>query len=200
MSNRREILQMGMAAMVVPLGAAARPVPSTAAGPGEPIALYKAVYDTRFAASRAFGEQMTARGIATSAMAGDITALWYDLLHPQWQKGAAPIAGLTARGPLFCLERLAWDYGMRVVFRAEHSSSSAGVVRHEIEGAGIVLEAVRREATNGDWVSVMSDVIVRYPHAGPLNPSVHVDTGRPALQLSEEETLYSWVIAPALRG
>jgi hypothetical protein len=28
---------------------------------------------------------------------------------------------LTAHGPLFCLERLAWDHGMRVIARVEQS-------------------------------------------------------------------------------
>jgi hypothetical protein len=41
-------------------------------------------------------------------------------LRAAWTKQPVAIAGLTAHGPLFCLERLAWDHGMRVVFRAEH--------------------------------------------------------------------------------
>jgi hypothetical protein len=186
--------------MVVPLGASARTVPPADAAPGEPVALYRAVYDTRFAASRAFGEQMTARGIATAATAGDITALWFDSLHARWQQGAAAIAGLTARGPLFCLERLAWDHGMRVVFRAEHSVSSAGVIRHDVEGAGALVDAVRREAMESDWVSVVSDVILRYPHSGSPNARVWVQPAQGAAPLPEDEALYSWVIAPAGRG
>ncbi|MET0292224.1 MAG: hypothetical protein ABW136_07630 [Steroidobacteraceae bacterium] len=200
MSNRRELLQLGMAAIALPLGRAARAARSQGAPRVvAPVELHKAVYDTRFAASRAFGERMTAHGIATASTAGDVTALWYDSLHAQWQKAAAPIAGLTARGPLFCLERLAWDYGMRVIFRAEHSSSSDGMIRHDIEGAGVP-DAFQRLATDANWVSVVSDVMVRYPHSGAQQTGVRFDTLRPALQLPEGEPLYSWVIAPALRG
>jgi hypothetical protein len=203
MSNRRELLQMGIAVTVLPLEATANAwaAPSADAGWGEPVALYKAVYDTRFAASRAFGERMTARRIATAATTtGDITGLWFDTLYPQWQKGVAAIAGLTARGPLFCLEQLASDHGMRVVFRAQHSWSSAGAVRHDIEGVGIAVEAVRRVATDGDWVSVVSDVIGRYPRTAAPNASVQVQTARPALQVPEDEVLYSWIIAPVMRS
>ena len=193
---------MGIVATVLPLDAIAWATPSAAdTGWGEPVALYKAVYDTRFAASRAFGERMAARGVDTAATTtGDITALWNDTLYPQWQKGAAAIAGLTARGPLFCLEGLAWDHGMRVVFRAEHSLSSAGAVRHEIEGAGVVVDAVRRVATDSDWVSVVSDVIARHPRTAAANATVQVQTARPALQVPEDEVLYSWVIAPVVRS
>lgn len=200
MSNRREVLKMSMAVTILSLDNVAWAAPSTDKSRGEPAGLYKAVYDTRFAASRAFGERMTARGIATAAIAGDVTGLWFDSLHPQWQKGAVPIAGLTARGPLFCLERLAWDHGMRVVFRAEHSLSSAGVIQHEVEGTGVPVDAVRRAAAGGDWVGVVSDVIARYPHSGALSAGTRVETAQPGLQLPEGETLYSWVIAPALRG
>jgi hypothetical protein len=52
---------------------------------------------------------------------GDITNIWYHDLQPRWQKAPAAIAGLTAHGALFCLERLAWDVGMRVVARAEQN-------------------------------------------------------------------------------
>lgn len=202
MSTRRELLQMGIAVTVLPLDATATAwaAPSANTGWGEPVALYKAVYDTRFAASRAFGERMAARGITTAATTGDITGLWFDTLYPQWQKGAAAIAGLTARGPLFCLEQLARDHGMRVVFRAQHSSSSAGAVQHELEGADVVVDAVRRVAADTDWVSVVSDVIARHPRASALNASVQVHTARPALQVPEDEVLYSWVIAPVIRS
>lgn len=203
MSTRRELLQMGIAVTVLPLDATATAwaAPSAAdTGWGEPVALYKAVYDTRFAASRAFGERMAARGITTAATTGDITGLWFDALYPQWQKGAAAIAGLTARGPLFCLEQLARDHGMRVVFRAQHSSSSAGAVQHELEGAGVVVDAVRRVAADSDWVSVVSDVIARHPRTSALNASLQVHTARPALQVPEDEALYSWVIAPVIRS
>jgi hypothetical protein len=194
------MLKMGMAATVLPLDASAWTVPSADTRWGEPVALYRAVYDTRFAASRAFGERMTAHGITGAAITGDMTALWLNTLYPQWQQGAAAIAGLTARGPLFCLERLSWDHGMRVVFRAQHSASSAGAIRHEIEGAALPVEAARRVATDGDWVRVVSDVIVRHPRTTAPNVSVQVQTAQPAFQVPGEEILYSWVIAPVTRS
>lgn len=83
---------------------------------------YKVVFDERFPLSAAFGDEWKARGAAVHAIRGDITDLWFHDLDPQWKKRPLPIAGLTAHGPLFCLERLAWDRGMRVVSRIEQQS------------------------------------------------------------------------------
>ncbi len=80
------------------------------------------IFDERFPASVAFGEEWKARGAAVHAIRGDITDLWFHDLDLQWKKRPVAIAGLTAHGPLFCLERLAWDRGMRVVSRVEQPS------------------------------------------------------------------------------
>jgi hypothetical protein len=106
MASRREFLQIGMAAAVLPLtgGAdesASKPVHEQ---------FYKVVADERFPTSRAFADEMQRRGASVHRIQGDITDLWYDDLYHRWKQGA-----------LFCLERLAWDQGMRVVARIDHA-------------------------------------------------------------------------------
>ena len=126
MTDRRQFLTLGLAASALPLVVprvldAALPVleaPST-----ESIAVYKVLYDVRFPASVAFARRAVARGVAVHAMEGDVTQFWYDDLYHRWRQGAAAIAGLTAYGALFCLERLAWDQRMRVVSRTEHTNA-----------------------------------------------------------------------------
>jgi hypothetical protein len=113
MSSRREFLHAGLAATILPMVAA--PNDSTSTG-----LFYKVIFDQRFPASAAFGEEWKARGQAVHAIRGDITDLWFHDLDIQWKKNPVPIAGLTAHGALFCLERLAWDHGMRVVARVDH--------------------------------------------------------------------------------
>jgi len=114
MADRRQVLSAGLAGALLPVGALA-----SAARAGQPPAIHRAVYDRRFAAGRAFAAQARARGWATSAIEGDVTALWYDDLALRWRQGPATIAGVTAANSLFVLERLAWDAGMRVVSRSE---------------------------------------------------------------------------------
>lgn len=83
--------------------------------------------------------------IPLQAVTGNITALWYSELQPLWlkqqglkqqglqqhvqqqqgrqqqaQQQALALAGTTGADVLFCLERLAWDAGMRVLLREEH--------------------------------------------------------------------------------
>jgi hypothetical protein len=124
MASRREFLQAGIAASVLPIAVAgSNLVPSE---PADPVTFYKVIFDERFPASVAFGEEWKARGAAVHAMRGDITDLWFHDLDLQWKKRPVAIAGLTAHGPLFCLERLAWDRGMRVISRVEQSTTHDG--------------------------------------------------------------------------
>ncbi|HTW65958.1 MAG TPA: hypothetical protein VME17_15135 [Bryobacteraceae bacterium] len=122
MASRREFLQAGLAASLLPVAASAASSGSPA--PESPANFYKVIFDERFPASVAFGAEWKARGAAVHAIRGDMTDLWFQDLDPQWKKRPVPIAGLTAHGPLFCLERLAWDHGMRVVERVEHGAQN----------------------------------------------------------------------------
>ena len=121
MTSRREFLKTGLAASaLLPLGARAD-LGAFEGVPGAAVSIYKVVYDTRFPASIAFARRAAARGLAVHAIAGDMTRFWYDDLYHRWRQGPAAIAGLTTHGPLFCLERLAWEQRMRVVYRDEHA-------------------------------------------------------------------------------
>ena len=121
MINRRQVLQTGLAATSLPLvaGVSFAPLQAAHAKALEHPSLYRVLFDQRFAASRDFGREAQRRGQNVQGFHGDITNVWFHDLHPRWQQGAVAIAGLTAHGALFCLERLGWDVGMRVIHRAE---------------------------------------------------------------------------------
>jgi hypothetical protein len=119
MASRREFIQAGIVASALPMiGSAGHP----AAPPAAP-AFYKAIFDHRFPASVEFGRQMERLGESVHGIHGDITDLWYHDLYHRWKQGPAAITGMTAHGALFCLERLAWDHGMRVLSRTEHPAA-----------------------------------------------------------------------------
>lgn len=122
MVSRRQVLQSGLAATSIPLvaGVSLAPHQSVHAKALEHPALYRVLFDQRFPASREFGRAAQWQGQNVQAFDGDVTHIWYHDLYPRWQRGPAAIAGLTAHGALFCLERLAWDVGMRVTYREEH--------------------------------------------------------------------------------
>jgi hypothetical protein len=122
MVSRRSILQGAVAATSLPILSSV-PWPVAAGEPGALLdhrSLYKVLVDQRFAAARAFGREAEWRGETVHAFNGDVTDIWYRDLYHRWQKGRAPIAGLTAYGAMFCLEHLARDVRMRLVHRVEH--------------------------------------------------------------------------------
>jgi hypothetical protein len=198
MTSRREFIRVGLAASTLPLTASA--AWSCSASEAEPaVPLYKVLYDTRFPASLAFAHRVTERGVPVHAMDGDMTRFWYDDLYHRWQRGPAAIAGLTAYGALFCLERLAWDQRMRVVFRAEHGLAAAGCIAHEFNGPARMLRAAEDAAAEGAWAAAMADVVLACPRGRAELGATKAVTRVPSLTTLASEPLFSWVMAPVSR-
>ena len=91
MASRREFIQAGIAASVLPIAVAGRnlsPVERGVQVSLDQVSFYKVIFDERFPASVAFGEEWKARGAAVHAIRGDITDLWFHDLDPHWKKRA----------------------------------------------------------------------------------------------------------------
>ena len=192
MTTRREFIQVTLTASVGGALAIARP-------PRLP--LYAALFDRRFSDSRLFSWAAQQRGIEVRSICGDVTDVWYSELHPRWKEGAVPIAGVTTYGPLFCLERLAWDHGMRVVYRGSHQRRSDQTIEHRLEATPRKLSG--RDAWPVEIAALMAGIS---PLAKPVplnrnDVSTITCLGQCAPTASEpSETLYSWVIAPRARA
>ncbi len=201
MASRREFLQIGVAALALPISA--RGISPTIAGlAGEParVPLYKAVFDERFPASRGFGEEAKSLGVPIHGMKGDITDFWFHDLYSRWKQGPAAIAGLTAHGPIFCLERIAWDQRMRVVFRADHRYREDGMIEHALSGPESMLrEAASLHNVDTDWARRMASLVTRCPahRSESSQTNIVASTGKHA---DDPDRLISWVIAPVNRA
>jgi hypothetical protein len=198
-TNRRQFIRIGIATSTLPFaGHAARAagIHDVPAADQPVLPLYKVLYDTRFAESVAFARRATALGLVTHAIEGDMTRFWYDDLYHRWRTGAAVIAGLTAHGALFCLERLAWDQGMRVVLRVEHRFDDSAI-SHSIAGPESVLRAARDAAAERNWSAAMADVVNRCPSGRAVVATCNARTMVATQRSNSAESLYSWVIAPA---
>lgn len=197
-TSRREFLQIGLGtAAVAPLGGIANA--SSAPLQAPPLSLYKVVYDARFPSSVAFARRAAAQhGVAVHATHGDITSFWYHDLYYRWAEAPVAIAGLTGYGALFCLERLAWDQRLRVVFRAEHVPAGYSAATHGFAGTADFLSAACAAVADGEWPASMADLVTRCPGGRGVGAEadVRVMGRRP---MAESETLYSWVIGPASR-
>ena len=194
MTSRRELLKAGLAVSALPMAASAGFAHAERAAA---VPLYKVGYDTRFAASVAFAERAAAHGLAVAAMHGDVTRLWYDDLYHRWREQPAAIAGLTAHAALFCLERLAWDQRLRVVYRGEHSAANGGVA-HRLDGPVPMLSAAAAAAANSPWCAALADVVAECPHQ-ILNRGTATLVTRHSGRAPPSEPLFSWVIAPVVR-
>ncbi len=202
MASRREFLQIGLAASALPIAGSTLSPEVLSASEGlarEP--LYTVVFDERFPDSVTFGAEMRRLGAPTVGIAGDITDLWYRDLHARWKTGPVAIAGLTAHGPLFCLERLGWDHGMRVVFRADHRYVANGCIEHALAGPAVMLRQAADLVTGApEWATLVAHVVARCPQSRVQASTTTIVTPvtRPVDQ--EAEPLISWVIAPRPRA
>ncbi|MEY2853075.1 MAG: hypothetical protein RL030_207 [Pseudomonadota bacterium] len=188
MTSRRDFLQ---ATAVL---SAAMPLSIRAGSPaGRPLALSSALIDERHAAAREFGARVQRAGIALRTIKGDVTDFWLDDLHPQWTRKPAPIAGLTARPALFCLEQLARDYRLRVVYHAEHKVQPDGSRSHTVHLPARGLSAAELTAAGAAWPDYAADAISRLTAArspcGPSSACLEAAVG------DDQITLHSWVIA-----
>lgn len=184
MINRRKLLQLGAAFGAAPLSGVLATTKSSlaraSAAPPESIQpeprqrLYKVILDRRFEDARAFGREIARLGSAAllHSFDGDLTDVWYRDLHPRWRLGATAIVGLTDYGAIFCLERLAWDFGMRTVFRCDHEV-----------GADM------------DWSRHAAQLLALRPNLPAIAP-----LGPPPARTSGRPSLVSWAIAPVQRA
>jgi hypothetical protein len=226
MTNRREFLQTGAAVSafavngLVPRGAAA------VHAIGATVSLQKAIYDDRYAESRRFAQTMTEHGVPVRVIEnGDVTAFWYDELDLAWRQGPVAVAGLTQFGPMFVLERLAIERGMRLAMRIEHEPGPGGTLAHAFSAPRATIRiAEQLRATGLDWPALTGTLACRYGAAsGRLEHAVLVTSGtRPRLESAAaresiihyytpravqqgysvplDGPLFSWVIAPAARA
>jgi hypothetical protein len=192
--HRRDLLKAGLAVSALP-AVVAWPAAGLAAAPS----FYKLVYDRDHPVAVDFGRNAEAAGQPTYAIGGDVTALWYDDLYHRWRQGPAAIAGLTSVSVAMVLEMMAWDAGLRTAFRAEHTPTAAGGMRHALTGPEPMLAHASLLDTGAAWGVGASKLLSRYPAAGSARSTLTLDCA-PAPGVAHAEPLVSWVFAPVARA
>jgi hypothetical protein len=222
--NRRQLIRTGLAGSVTAAlaawagpGAAAplwaadglearqrRASPSSARTAAPCIPLHAVVLDERLAEAARFGASARSKRLSTRVVRGDVTDLWYGELYPLWKERAAPVAGLTAYAALFCLEQLAWDHRMRVIYRGAHARRADGRVEHILAGPQEIVQALAPTA-QCDWPAELASSIAAVessrgwtglaPASGASERRCFTEDG-----VHSAATLYSWVIALPARA
>jgi hypothetical protein len=229
MTNRREFLQTGAVMSVLAMHGL---VPRNAAGAAAPAGRasfvpHLAVYDERYTQGRDFAAAAAAFGTPVRGVEhGDVTAI-YDELDVAWRTRPSSIAGVTQFGPMFVIERLAAERGMRFVLRAEHRPNVDGTLSHVITGPSAALTLAGDLSAAGlEWPAAMGALVCRATAAAtPLLsitlPSraappalardgaaaeasfIHYYTPQRTQQGYEpalDGPLYTWLVAPAARS
>jgi hypothetical protein len=202
MTNRREFLHMGVAALSLPIAARAGVSPEMFGREKQVEAepLYKIFFDERFAACTRFADEAKRRSMPVCAIRGDITEVWFSDLYYRWKEAPAAIAGMTAPGPIFCLEMLARDAGMRLVLRADHrwptrQGAPDGRIEHKLAGPESVLRrAAGLETSAPSWPESMAELVAEFPREREAAAKANFTGTAP--NENDSEHLVTWVLAP----
>jgi len=227
MPNRREFLQTGAVVSAVAMnGLMVRGAEAMSAARGRS-ALHKAIYDDRYAVAREFAAAVARQGVPIGALEdGDVTRFWYDELDLEWRRHPAAIAGTTQFGPMFVLEQLGVERGLRTALRVTHRPRPDGTLVHEITAdANTVALGGDLGAAGLEWPVLMAALVcnVSAPgtrqetaalaiggtqpqlaaaiaaQAGSQSSSIHYYTPRAMQQgygVALDGPLFSWVLAP----
>lgn len=153
----------------------------------------RAIIDRSLPGGEAFAQGAREHGAAVEWFSGDVSLLWLTKLTPMLRARAEPIAGLTHAGALFCLERWAWDLGMRVVMRVDHVPTAGGGWRHE-DGARLpAAAAAHLQAAGPDFARQAA--AVAFAGSSLWGDCTHAAAARGGD--GQPDPIVSWVIAPA---
>jgi hypothetical protein len=153
----------------------------------------RAVFDERFEPCRVFGAEFARAGAPTSAIRGDVAELWYEDLRAALSKRRAPIAGLTDRAALFCLEELARDVSMRVVLRVDHVIELDGLAQHVAAAEASMVSATRRLPKEPHFGRAMAHLLSHFDTREPREAAAQKRTG--PFSPENKLALASWLIA-----
>ena len=200
MHSRRKFVQGGLAASALATCPLTARIALADARLVESHQIFKVIFDQTLAAGALFEVEAVGRGASALAIGDDAGSVWMNAIEPRWklgpEHGPAAVAGLTGRASLFCLELLARDYGMGVVYRAEHAPAADGSVLHVITAPGQLSEwESRLNAAGKHWGAVAAAMALSCPAALLADPGIDLlDPAQPSRVAGP--SLFSWVIAP----
>ncbi len=192
MVDRRSVLKVGAASVAGALVNMSHPVFGAAwAGTVNP--LHGAVFAPRYRQAVAFAEELQRRQVITFRTGNDIAKVWYSDLQGGLNHHCAPIAGLTDRVTLFCLEELARSAGMRVLYRVDHVIDERGNVEHTAAGPASIVEATRKLRPTSGFGREMAVLATRFEVREPTDTAALKRTG--PFSPGNKVALVSWMIA-----
>lgn len=189
MITRREVLAFGLAVSLFRLKSAAdlhiRAPGSIDRDPPHFVA------DARFPDTRVAAHAAEARGATVRWLADDVTAL-YESLDQAWRTSPFAIAGFTTNNALFVIERLAWDLGLRTIYRGIHSRRGDRHLEPKLLGPPALVHRIA-DQSNQDLASALGRALADWAtEIREHRQIVFTQTSTGA----GDSTLVSWLLAP----
>jgi|GEM_PF-2338159 len=196
---RRDVVKATGAAAVAAafMAPIAKAFGKTAAPPLAPAAPIDAVLvDPRYADSRAFADELAARGAKVFSTERDLGELWRGELGALYAKGGVRVAGLTPHSDLFLSVALANETGTKAVcgFEGWHDCRGSETVRHTVEGGvGAKGLGADLDTAGSGWAKALAARVADAAAAG--KPYVQdASTAGTRRGADHPGTLISWVI------
>lgn len=206
MTNRRRFLQTGVAISALPLNGFLGSSRADSKLPSAPRpTIHRAIFDPRYAECAQFARAIGEFGVPVVGIAGgDPTDVWFNELDLVWRENPSAIAGLTQLGPLFALQALAQDRGMRVALRIEHHPSGNRIA-HRMSGSAEQIAMAERLAIEGvDWPTLAAALTAhcREVPRNPVTRTVLTDGRKPTLRHDADvrpETIIHYYLTSAIQ-
>ena len=193
MISRRKLLISGAAASVAGVINGVSGHANAADRAGAFGSRFRIVIEPHHEASVAFARSLNDRCMSVSEVRDDLGQLWYGELRGQLRRTRTPLAGVTDRATLFCLEELARDVDMRVRFRVDRMVGQGGRTRHEVSGQPSLAPTLRGLGTDERFGNAMASVVRLVDNSLPGDVGTLRRTG--PFHNANERTLVAWIIA-----
>jgi len=197
MTTRREVIVAGMALGVLP-GLAGSQSRLSATSP-QSLAVSQVLIDERFADAIAMAGYVVAAGVTVTTLPRDVLGIWHDELLPELRSGQLQaLGGITTPDGLFLLRTLAADLRWRVIYEANHRTSSAAIMAHRLNGRWPTVSVMAADVQTQDWRQRFAGALVACHAKGRAVTRTVLTPCSAAGSVGQD--LVSWVLAPGIKA
>jgi hypothetical protein len=199
MTNRREVIQAGIAVSAISMtGATVQAGQDAKSASGPPLRLDGVVFDRRSEQAAAIAHSAARSGAPAFETNGDAADVYYQHLRRLWRGPHAAFAGITSVDTTFVFQTLAADHRLRLIYRGLHEAPAAGTVAHLLSGPAAMIDAAGLDHHHAEWPQRVGYLMTHGVGSGAVKTRELTSAAEhPA---GREYALVSWIVAPASWG